>query len=376
MNFTLLDLLVLSGIVLSLFLVSLIFGSKSFRGDIHGYFAITIISLNFYLTYTRFEAYVPSNGIMELVSWDLLFPFAFLMYTLKVIKHPLGANKKIWLLALPFLILRIFQIVDIFFDFDVYVCLAGGRDEQLAMLVEMRVFSFMPYSIALVGFSYVKIREAKNLYRSEKQWLAFNSIAILAFLISCLFSDFISALFDYPIWEYLLASLAVFLIVTTYRGIHHLNISEQRRQLRAVNYLEKINQEKKLSLASAKQSNQKQFSEKTFKKIQKLQSLMIDDFLYQNPDLTRSVVAQALDLSDGYLSDLLSTHLNTSFNDYINKFRVKHAVKMLNDKKFDLFSIEAIGYDSGFKSKSVFYSAFKKLTQQTPGEYRKSLNLS
>lgn len=98
--------------------------------------------------------------------------------------------------------------------------------------------------------------------------------------------------------------------------------------------------------------------------------------LYSNPDLTRAIVAQELGISEGYLSELIKAGLKTSFNDYINELRVKEVVGMFHDENFELFSIEAIGFEAGFKSKSVFYNAFKKVTQKTPGAYRKALNLS
>lgn len=51
--------IVLLGIVLSLFLVVLIFSSKSFRSDVHKYFAATIISLNALLP-------IPASKLMSL----------------------------------------------------------------------------------------------------------------------------------------------------------------------------------------------------------------------------------------------------------------------------------------------------------------------
>lgn len=380
MNDTFLDVLVLFGIILSLFLVILIFTSKSFRSDIHKYFAITIISLNCCLTYTWFEAYVPSNGLLEIISWDFLFPFAFLMYALKAIKHPLSNSKKIWLLAFPCLLLSCFQCIDFFFDFDCFDWLAGGDEEKMLMLIEIRTFSFVPFAIALIGFSYLKIRNAKNIYKQEKRWLEFNSLAILAFLVSWLFSDPIALLFDFPVWEYLLALLAIFLVVVTYLGIHHLNISEQRRQLKELQISGFSNQDITIIKEKAvHQDNEKErsnFSQKTEEKIRKLKTLMTEDSLYRNPNLTRTIIAEKLDISEGYLSELMKTVLKTNFNDYVNEFRVNQVIKMFYDKKFDLFSIEAIGFEAGFKTKSVFYNAFKKVTAKTPGAYRKTLNLS
>ncbi|GEM_PF-4826835 len=370
-SFAVLDILVLFGLVLSLFLVVLLWSSRSFRSEVHQYYALAIISLNMSLTVTWFEALVPANGLLEIINWQFLFPFTFMMYALKAIKDPLGSSSVIWILIAPCLLLSLFHLVDFITDFDVFDWLSGGDDERYANLIEIISFSFTPFSMALVGFSYRKVHQAKNIYAQEKRWLEFNSLSILAFCILWLLSDFIAVLLDFAIWEYLLASLGIFLVVTTYQGVHHLNIFEQRRQLKDI----QINKDKKDSASTASRA-QAGSSKRMKGKIEKLHSLMVEDKLFLNPELTRSMVANILELSDSYLSELISTTLNTSFNDYINEFRVKRAIDIFNDRKSNIFSIEAIGYESGFKTKSVFYKAFKKVTQKTPGEYRRSLKLS
>ncbi|NJL75576.1 MAG: helix-turn-helix transcriptional regulator [Saprospiraceae bacterium] len=99
-------------------------------------------------------------------------------------------------------------------------------------------------------------------------------------------------------------------------------------------------------------------------KIHRLEELMSIHQLYHDPDLTRAIVAGKIGISEGYLSELIKVGLKTSFNDYVNEFRVKRVIAMFHDEKFDLFSIEAIGFEAGFKSKSVFYDAFKKVTKK------------
>ena len=61
-----------------------------------------------------------------------------------------------------------------------------------------------------------------------------------------------------------------------------------------------------------------------------------------------------------------------NFASYINSYRRNDAKHMLKDPKTSHFKIEAIAEMCGFKSKSAFNTAFKKIVDLTPSEYRDS----
>ena len=60
-------------------------------------------------------------------------------------------------------------------------------------------------------------------------------------------------------------------------------------------------------------------------------------------------------------------------SDYINEFRVDHSKKLIRDPEFKNYTVVSMGLESGFNSKSTFYSAFKKFTNMTPVEFRNSI---
>ena len=62
------------------------------------------------------------------------------------------------------------------------------------------------------------------------------------------------------------------------------------------------------------------------------------------------------------------------FYDYINQFRVEEVKERLRNPEFKHYSIESIGLDSGFNSKSSFFSIFKKHTSLTPYNYKKQID--
>lgn len=100
----------------------------------------------------------------------------------------------------------------------------------------------------------------------------------------------------------------------------------------------------------------------------RLKTLLLDNKLYTNPDLKMPEVAQAVGVSTHELSRLVNTHLQLSFPDFLNQYRVEEAKKLLRQES--VYTIEAIGNQAGFKSKSAFYKAFKKHTGSTPAKYK------
>lgn len=101
---------------------------------------------------------------------------------------------------------------------------------------------------------------------------------------------------------------------------------------------------------------------------QKLESIMYEKALYKNPNLTLQELAKEINISSHQLSQLLNTNLGKNFTSFVNEFRIKEACEMIvsNDK----LTLEAIGYDVGFNSKSTFFAAFKKHTGKTPSNYQ------
>ncbi len=97
---------------------------------------------------------------------------------------------------------------------------------------------------------------------------------------------------------------------------------------------------------------------------------MTESKLYQNENLSLSSLANALGVSSHQLSELVNSRLGTGFSRYIRERRVAAAKELLVTAPHQ--SILSISMDTGFKSQSSFYAAFKEVTGQSPGDYRKS----
>ena len=100
-----------------------------------------------------------------------------------------------------------------------------------------------------------------------------------------------------------------------------------------------------------------------------LSSLMQTKVLFKNPDVKLKNIADELNVSKHHLSQLLNDNLGKSFAQYINELRTEEAKQLLVEN--NQFTLEAIGFEAGFSSKSTFYATFKKIVGQTPAEYKK-----
>ena len=105
----------------------------------------------------------------------------------------------------------------------------------------------------------------------------------------------------------------------------------------------------------------------------KLESLMKQDKPYLIPELTLRHLSENMDISERKLSMLLNEEMNTSFYDFINKYRINEAKDKLNSSVSDKYSITGIGFNCGFNSKSSFYRIFKNETGMSPSVYKNSV---
>jgi AraC-like DNA-binding protein len=106
-----------------------------------------------------------------------------------------------------------------------------------------------------------------------------------------------------------------------------------------------------------------------------IQSYVKDHKRFTDPYLSLESLAHELKISKGHLSFLINSYSGYNFSDYINAFRVDQVKEWILDHDFVNYTIESIGLESGFNSKSTFYTSFKKFTDITPSQF-KQINIS
>jgi AraC-like DNA-binding protein len=107
--------------------------------------------------------------------------------------------------------------------------------------------------------------------------------------------------------------------------------------------------------------------------IQRLNQLMHQNSYYRDHRLTLHDLSKTLEIPARSISSCVNSALGVSFSDWVNSFRVEEALSMLKDPANQHLSIEGIGSEAGFNSRSAMYTAFKRKTGNTPGQIREAM---
>ncbi|RBP93214.1 AraC family two component transcriptional regulator [Cytobacillus firmus] len=87
-----------------------------------------------------------------------------------------------------------------------------------------------------------------------------------------------------------------------------------------------------------------------------------------NEKLTLNYLASKIHINSAYLSRKFHEEVGMGFSEYLNDFRLKQAQKMLIESPE--LSISSISEKCGFNSQHYFSQIFRKMTGQSPRDYR------
>jgi YesN/AraC family two-component response regulator len=103
----------------------------------------------------------------------------------------------------------------------------------------------------------------------------------------------------------------------------------------------------------------------------RIASVMENDKLFKEPELTLQLFADKLGIPTYLLSQAINEGLKKNFYDLVNGHRVEEAQRLLRDPNNSNYTILSVGFEAGFNSKTTFNTVFKKFTGLTPTEFRR-----
>ncbi|WP_160128117.1 helix-turn-helix domain-containing protein [Kordia antarctica] len=175
---------------------------------------------------------------------------------------------------------------------------------------------------------------------------------------------------------YLLAILCIAIIL----GYIFFKQKEQKKKIAYAALIQKV------SALEAKSNTSKEKNNTTTKKVvsitdEKAASILkgLEKFEAQEHYLDENCnlrfVAKKVKTNATYLSKIINTHKESSFNEYINNLRIQYTLKRLkSDTQFRAYSIKSIAQEVGYKSADSFTKHFKNQTSLYPSYYIKNLN--
>ena len=291
-------------------------------------------------------------------SW-LLFPL-FFIYTQKVSIFS-NQKTKYWVIV-PGIISFVLQVVIYFLPYSTKLEIAQSFWHELFF-----TFIGICYSWAIgiwnLRFVNFHIKEVKNTFSliefKELKWVRIFLIYALSTSVIIHVLYFIS-----PQNFYFKLIFSIFDLIAIYwiagNGVIQRNVSSTLELSPNFPEVKSI----------AENYNQTYAIEDLKVLMRQIEDYVVSSESYMSAELTIIDLAEKLKEHPKRISTAINTILNKNFNTYINHHRIKKAERLLKNKSAENFSIEGIGKEVGFNSKSAFYSAFKKMTGMTPTAYK------
>ncbi|MDH6312954.1 AraC-like DNA-binding protein [Parabacteroides sp. PFB2-10] len=137
-------------------------------------------------------------------------------------------------------------------------------------------------------------------------------------------------------------------------------------QIKNQDFLVSKVEEKELTILASQPDTE---SSKSAKLYLSLKELMESEQLFKQTDINRKKIATLLGTNEKYLYDAVRENTDCSFNEYINRLRIRYARQLLTSE--ENLTIDEIAFLSGFGSKVTFYRNFREHYKLSPSEYRR-----
>jgi YesN/AraC family two-component response regulator len=104
----------------------------------------------------------------------------------------------------------------------------------------------------------------------------------------------------------------------------------------------------------------------------RLINLINDEKIHLRSNVGLIDIAIAINVSRNHASQVINEQFNVSFYDFINKYRIVEAKKIITNNDDSNLNLTEIAYTVGFNNRISFYNAFKKFTGLSPSQYLKT----
>lgn len=104
----------------------------------------------------------------------------------------------------------------------------------------------------------------------------------------------------------------------------------------------------------------------------RIYQLLVLEKIYLQQGLTVGDFAKKLGVQARIVTQIFAKLYGHTFKELINMYRVEYAKRMIEEGFLDYYTLEALGNDAGFSSRTTFFNVFKKEIGTCPSEYWKN----
>lgn len=356
-----------------------------FRARKKGRSQLILLAIFSFLFFVPLTAYAELHQLTVLRAFSFLFsdsigfaigPLLYL-YIKSLYKEESLGLKKFWMHLIPlcfYLLLIAFPRCLAIWSPDL-VSSYSQMIDRYELLLQFQAFYLSGYCIASLSLlsTYQKLLK-QNFSALEEKELHWARYLLLGLLLT-LFVNLLVALFIYfqaPIYFNLdFFTDTVFILLIFYLGYHGLTQSP----ILLPAYI--LQRDRLLAETEVKSTSSHHLSNASEGEIENLKvalnRALQEEKLFLKEDLSLADLADYVGTTDKKLSALLNQLLNQNFFELINDYRVEEVKQKIQSPEFAHYTLLAIAYESGFKSKTSFNRIFKKKTGLSPSGYRKQI---
>ena len=379
MNITIADIFFILAIFQLLFISFFLFTynkGKKISNILLGFFFLSIC-LNLVDVFLLMQRVYFSNP--QLAGWGNCLPLLFgpllYLYTQSILIENFRFTGRKWLHLLPFIIaciaLEVFwlkQPVDL--QTKILEAILARKIPDSVYLSSSIIFiQFLIYiiaSIRLIRKYKKKVAEKFSDYkRTNLAWL-YSTIVFFTVLMSISMLNGWLGLTPFAQYYYIAFTIIIFamlifvirVVLGTMRNPDFFGMEEERPSA-------------EFQLPTAKYAGSGLVDSEKQRILQEILQHMENKKPWLEPELTVDQLATALNIRPKILSQVINETLHQNFFDFINRYRIEEAKRLLNNPPDKKITVLEVLYQVGFNSKSSFNTLFKKHTGLTPSEFKK-----
>ena len=318
--------------------------------------------------------------------WYLPGPMLYLYTRNTLTDRSLFEKKKDYLHLLPFLVQIINLSPYIFSSFDHKLETASLLIADINNVRSLAAGFLIPPTISFITRpSFVMIyallsltlvykygaKEHQNLIKNKQNKLVYNwiiTLCLVTFIVSAGFLYLTVHLYDASVTRVILESEPTYLIAGTAFAVLPFVL---------IVFFPQVLYGMPLAVSSKKVAKVTIPVVDASDPLAETAQLIVDYINAEKPYLNEAFdiedIAEKLDLPKHHIIYCFTMILQKKFTAYRSMMRVEHAKELLHAGTADSLSIDGIGAQSGFSSRSGFYATFKAETGMTPSQYVESI---